>query len=180
MEWNLEFVFFVLTLLIFHQDDQQTWLCVCVSTRSISNWGSEEGLGVSQQHRSLLAAAWADNPAHPGIWDQILREGKVSPWIPFLHAWTLSFMTEPLRSGFSNRNTSNWATRQRAPRLRASSSPAWNQRPGTFLVCALAQPLDTAHTLPNMSMKLPETVSIDWKTTQFSPTLAPSIAVGAH
>lgn len=72
-----------------------------------------------------------------------------------------SFFTKSRDSAFSNRNTSNWATHQHAPRLPVSSSRVWNQPPGTSSVFALARPLDTARTLPNTSMKLQETVSGD-------------------
>lgn len=111
---------------------KQVWcVCVCdvcvgVWTRSVSNRGSEEGLGVSQQHRSLLAAAWTGNPARPGIWDQILWEGEVSPPLEsmHLHAIRLSFLTETTSFWFlqqEHEQLSYSSTRTKAPSVIISS-----------------------------------------------------------
>lgn len=92
---------------------KHSWcVCVGVSTRAVSNRGSEEGLGVSQQHRSLLAAAWEDSSAHPGIRDQVLREGKV--------CWSQGFVPRNPISGFcspqqEHEQLSYSSTRTKAP-----------------------------------------------------------------
>lgn len=64
VEKNINFILFISLL----------WF----PTRSISGRVSEEGLGLSEQHRSLLAAAWTNNTAHPRLRDQILWEGTAT------------------------------------------------------------------------------------------------------
>lgn len=61
------------------QDTEADFCMLCFQTRSICGWGTEEGLGLSQQHRSLLAATRTDITAHPRLRDQILWEGTVTP-----------------------------------------------------------------------------------------------------
>lgn len=48
------------------------------SNRSVSCWDSEEGLGLSEQHCSLVAAAGTNTAGHPRLRDQILSEGTVT------------------------------------------------------------------------------------------------------
>lgn len=62
-----------------HTETRHRWLdvdaelCVIVrSNRSIPGWSLEERLGLSKQHRAVLAATGTDGTAHPRLRDQIL------------------------------------------------------------------------------------------------------------